>query len=59
MKLYDGIWKLMKAYEWISANTMVYESIGQYKRVNGSKWVYMKVYEVILWYMNVYESIWM
>ena len=24
---------------------------------NGSKWVYMKVYEAILWYMNVYESV--
>ena len=27
--------------------------------VNGSKWVYMKVYEAILWYMNVYEIVWM
>ena len=27
--------------------------------VNGSKWVYMKVFEAILWYMIVYESVWM
>ena len=24
---------------------------------NGSKRVYMKVYEPILWYMNVYENV--
>ena len=33
--------------------------IWYYMSVNGSKWVYMKAYEVILWYMNVYESVWM
>ena len=27
--------------------------------VNGSRYIYMKVYEAILWYMNVYESKWM
>ena len=26
--------------------------------VNGSKRVYMKVYEAIIWYMNVYENVW-
>ena len=25
--------------------------------VIGSKWVYMKVFEAVLWYMNVYESV--
>ena len=25
--------------------------------VDGSKWVYMRVYEAILWYMNVYKSV--
>ena len=25
--------------------------------VNGSRWIYMKVYEAILWYMIVYEGV--
>ena len=25
--------------------------------VTGSRWIYMKVYEAILWYMNVYEGV--
>ena len=25
--------------------------------VDSSTWVYMRVYEAILWYMNVYESV--
>ena len=36
---------------------MVYESIGQYISVNGSKSVYIKMFEAVLWYMNVYESV--
>ena len=25
--------------------------------VNGSRWIYMKLYEAILWYMIVYEGV--
>ena len=25
--------------------------------VNGSRWIYLKVYEAILWYMIVYEGV--
>ena len=27
--------------------------------VNGSKWVYMRLYEAVWWYMNAYENVWM
>ena len=38
---------------------MVYKNIWASMSVNGSKWVYMKAYQAILWYKNVYESVWM
>ena len=41
MSRYDGIWKYMI----VNMN------------VNGSKWMYMKVYEAIWWYMNAYEGV--
>ena len=47
------MWKHMRVYE---PKMMVYK---KYMSVNGSKWMYMKAFEAILWYMNVYESVWM
>ena len=44
MKLCDVVWMLMMVYGCISAHKDVYESIGWYMNVNGSKGMYMKVY---------------
>ena len=26
--------------------------------VNGSKWIYMRVYEAMGWYMDAYDGVW-
>ena len=58
MKLCDGIGMHMMVYGCISAHMDLYESIW-YMNVNGSKWMYMKVYEALWWYTTAYESEWM
>ena len=47
MNLCDGIGIYMMVYGCMSANMDVYESICWYMNVNGSKRVYMKMYEAL------------
>ena len=47
MKQCDGIWMHMMVYGCICANMDVYESIWCFMNVNGSKGMYIEVYDGI------------
>ena len=47
----------MKVLGYIWANVAVYESIWSCLNLNGSKRMYMKVYEMEWWYRYLYDGV--